>query len=73
MINNVLRIREVTMYFVNVECSPLYYKSRLKMYLPRHRGTMNETLIFFKIVSLKFNILIPTSFRLVEAPLNHLF
>ena len=33
--------------------------SRLKLYLPRQKLTINETLIFFKVVLLIFNILIP--------------
>ena len=31
---------------------------------------MNETLIFFKIVLLAFNILIPKSFSVIEATFN---
>ena len=34
---------------------------------------MNKTLIFFKIVPLAFNTLIPVSFPLVKEPLKHLF
>ena len=38
-----------------------------KLCLPRQKWTLNETLIFFKIVSLIFNTLNPLSFLLAEA------
>ena len=40
--------------------------SILTLYLPRCKWTLNETLIFFKIVPLAFNIIIPVSFSLVR-------
>ena len=36
--------------------------SRLKSYLPRQKWTINELLIFFKLVLLAFNIVIPACF-----------
>ena len=47
--------------------------SRMKSYSLRQRGTINETFISFKIISLIFNTIIPASFSLVEAPLKLLF
>ena len=45
----------------------------MKLYLPRQKLTMNETLIFFKIVPLSFNSVIAVSFPLVKAPLKLFF
>ena len=47
--------------------------SRLKLYYPEHKLTITRTLIFFKIVPIVFNTLIPMSLLLVEAPLKLLF
>ena len=47
--------------------------SRLKLYLLKQKWTMNEILIFIKIISLEFNTFIPVSLLLVEAPLRLLF
>ena len=44
--------------------------SRQSYNLPRQKWTMIETLIFFKIVSLVSNTLIPVSFLLFKAPWN---
>ena len=41
--------------------------SKLKLYFPRPRWTINEIFIFFRIVLFRFNILIPVSFLLVKA------
>ena len=43
---------------------------RLKLYLPRQKWTIIETLIFFKTVPLAFSSLIPVSFPLIEASLK---
>ena len=45
-------------------------KSILKLYLLRQKWTMNEMFIFFKIIHLAFNKLIPVSFLLIKAPLK---
>ena len=45
---------------------------RMELYLPRQKWTITERLIFFKIVPLTFNKLIPNSFLLVKAPLKFL-
>ena len=46
-------------------------ESRLKLYWPRQKWTMNETFIFLKIIILTFHTLIPAGFQMVEAPSNH--
>ena len=46
-----------------------YIVVKVKLYLPRLKLTMNETLIFFKIVLLAFSTLIPANFPLVKSPL----
>ena len=59
---------------VQFQCHTLKLKvSRLKLYIPRHKWTMNEMLIFKKIFSLAFNRLIPVSFSFVKEPLKLLF
>ena len=47
--------------------------SRLKLYLPKQKWTMNETFIFFKIVLFTFNTFIPVSSPFKEAHLKFLF
>ena len=51
-------------------CVCAWFVLKLKMYLSRHKEAMKETLIFFKIVPLAFNALIPVSFLQVNAPLK---
>ena len=46
--------------------------SKQKLYLPRQKKK-KRTLIFFKIVLLAFNTLIPASFPFLEAPLKLIF
>ena len=43
------------------------------LYLPRQKWIMNKTLIFSKLPTLAFNILIPVSFSLVKAHFKLLF
>ena len=43
---------------------------RLKLYLPKPNGIINETFIFFNVVQLVFHILIPVSFPPVKTSLN---
>ena len=45
--------------------------SKLNLYLPK--SSMHETLIYFKIVLLAFNNLIPENFALVEAEPSYSF
>ena len=40
---------------------------------PKYQGTMNEIIIFFKIVLFLFNTIIPVSFLMVGAPHNLFF
>ena len=47
--------------------------STLIFYLSRQKGTLNETFIFFKIISLLLSTLIPVSLTLVEASLKPYF
>ena len=44
--------------------------SRSELYFPREKKAMNETLIFFKIVLYKFNMLISASLLVVKTSLK---
>ena len=62
-------------HYINLESQTKYISCaknniKLKLYLPRQERKINETLTFFKIVSLAFNALIPGSFTLVKVPLK---
>ena len=46
---------------------------RWKLYLPRQKWTINQTLIFLKVVPLVFNTLIPVNIQLVKAFESFLF
>ena len=46
--------------------------SKLKVYLSKQKWTINESLIFFKIILLALSTLIPWNFLLVELPLKFL-
>ena len=63
-----------TLYPLGQWADPHYLSkvSWQKLYLPKRKWILNETLVFFKIVlsHMGFNTLIPTCFHLVEAPLK---
>ena len=48
-------------------------EQKVKLHLPREKLTMNETLIFLKIVPLAFKMLILPSFAVVEVSLKFYF
>ena len=55
------------LFNVHMKCFKRLFK--LKVYFPKQKLTMNEILIFLKMIPLKFNTLITASFLKVEGSL----
>ena len=58
---------QILSIFVHMKCFKRLFK--LKVYFPKQKITMNEILIFLKMIPLKFNTLITASFLMVKGSL----